>query len=129
MKRIILLTCLLLASVTFGCQGVGPAGTPGSGSSFKGGTEDGNSPTDGDFFGGTEAGNPPTGEHGGTEAGNPPTGNHGGGICHDCPVDPPLPGHCGDEGVTWDAETNQPCPEDTQDAAKKPGIHLKPEMA
>jgi hypothetical protein len=97
MKRIFLLTSLLLASVSFGCQGMGPGAGPGSGSSFQGGTEAGNPPTDGGYQGGTEAGNPPTGEHPGSTTGGENPANH------------ELVGHCGDEGVTISEEDGKPC--------------------
>lgn len=63
MKRILLLIAsVLLVSGVYGCSGLGTGA--GSGSSFQGGTEAGNPPTDGGLFGGTEAGNPPPGEQG-----------------------------------------------------------------
>ncbi|HEX5036591.1 MAG TPA: hypothetical protein VFX30_05490, partial [bacterium] len=65
MKRILLLMAsVVFVSGAYGCQGLGSGVGPGSGSSFQGGTEAGNPPTDGNLFGGTEAGNPPPGEQG-----------------------------------------------------------------
>jgi hypothetical protein len=97
-KRLFLIAAsAFLIAGAYGCSGLGTGAGPGSGSSFQGGTEAGNPPTDGGFIGGTEAGNPPTGET---------TGGPGGGS-----EDPREGGHACDNPETPEKEGSFPCPQ------------------